>query len=73
MRAFLAIVLGLALTGVARAERHNQVQGSGKEVVVHSRLAPVVVHRVFPPYGLGKHVYEKAPSAPLTQRAQKDR
>ena len=32
-------------------------QKNGKEVVVHTNPAPVVVHRVLPPYGIGKHVY----------------
>lgn len=41
----------------AEASRQSTVTGSGKAVVTHSRAAPVVVHRVLPPYGLGKHVY----------------
>jgi hypothetical protein len=27
--------------------------------VVHTRLAPVVVHKIFPPYHLGIHVYAR--------------
>ena len=57
MRIITAIVLGLALASVARAERYNTVTPVGKGVVAHTRLAPVVVHRLLPPYGLGKHVY----------------
>ena len=41
---------------VPEARRFVAVKG-GKEVVAHTSLAPVVVHKVFPPYGLGKHVY----------------
>lgn len=51
-----AVVLTLAMADVSRAERYNAVR-NGKEVVVHTRVAPVIVHRVLPPY-LGKHVYE---------------
>jgi len=55
---FAAVALAsLALTNVCSAERYNAVV-NGKDVVVHTRVAPVVVHRVLPPYGLGKHVYE---------------
>lgn len=36
----------------AHAKRYN----AGGHVM-HTRLAPVVVHRIFPPYGLGVHVY----------------
>lgn len=57
MRIILAIVFGLALAGVARAERYSTMTPGGKGVVAHTRLAPVIVHRVLPPYGLGKHVY----------------
>jgi len=53
-----AIVL-LSLSGVCEAKKYEAVSGTGKEVVVHTNLAPVLVHRVLPPYGLGKHVYEK--------------
>jgi hypothetical protein len=58
MKALFAVVIVLAMAGLAQATRTNSVQPSGKEVVVHNRLAPVVVHRVLPPYGLGKHVYQ---------------
>ena len=40
------------LTPVATAEQY--VRGNQ---VVHTRVAPVVVHRIFPPYR-GVHVYE---------------
>ena len=38
-----------------KAEQHRFYTARG-EKVAHSRLAPVIVHRAFPPY-LGQHVY----------------
>ncbi len=58
MRFLLAVLIAALATTVAHAERYASTTASGKQVVAHTRLAPVVVHRVFPPYGLGKHVYE---------------
>jgi hypothetical protein len=46
----------LALPNVAEAKKYTAVR-NGKVVVVHTNPAPVIVHRIFPPYGLGKHVY----------------
>jgi hypothetical protein len=57
MRYLLALGIVLMTASFAPAARQTTVTSSGKEVVAHSRMAPVVVHRVFPPYGLGKHVY----------------
>ena len=48
------LVLGQVAEAKQRASNKN-----GKDVVVHDRLAPVVMHRVFPPY-LGKHVYDRS-------------
>jgi hypothetical protein len=64
------IVLAVVTTGLlgqlassAQAKRFN----SGNQVV-HTRLAPVVVHKAFPPYGLGVHVYAgRNNSPPATQ------
>lgn len=56
MRFALILSLLLALPGVAEAKKNTAVK-NGKAVVVHTNPAPVVVHRAFPPYGLGKHVY----------------
>jgi len=50
---FLVLV---ALPSVAEAKRITTVRG-GKVVVVHTNPAPVAMHRVLPPYGVGKHVY----------------
>jgi hypothetical protein len=51
----LAAVL-LLPPSLAQAQRSSAPK-SGKDVVAHKRLAPVVVHKAFPPYGLGIHVY----------------
>ncbi len=52
----ILLVLLLAAPTVARAERTN-VSGH----VVHTRRAPVVAHRMFPPF-YGKHVYNSGRS-----------
>jgi hypothetical protein len=57
MRYVLAIALVLGTAVLALGSRQSTVTSSGKGVVTHSRAAPVVVHRVLPPYGVGKHVY----------------
>jgi hypothetical protein len=59
----LAVLIGLLATTLAQAARYSSVTSTGKEVVAHTRLAPVVVHRILPPYGLGKHVYEPRANA----------
>jgi len=51
--AALILVLLLAAPAVATAEQFVTPDGH----VVHTRLAPVVVHKVFPPYR-GVHVYQ---------------
>ncbi len=56
MKFSLLLLLVLAVPGVAEAKKQTAVK-NGKEVVVHTNPAPVVVHRVLPPYGIGKHVY----------------
>ena len=58
MKFSLLLSFVLAVPGVAEGKKYTAVQ-NGKEVVVHTNPAPVVVHRVLPPYGIGKHVYEK--------------
>ena len=53
MRSFAMVIVMLAASPLgARAEQY--VQGSQ---VVHTRLAPVVAHRIVPPYR-GVHVYQ---------------
>ncbi len=62
MKLVLALVAALVLCspGIAEAKRYVAIK-HGKEVIVHTNAAPVVVHRVLPPYGLGKHVYAGRP------------
>lgn len=60
---YRGIVIGLGLffslaacsAGTARAVQY-EVQSGGRAMVAHTRLAPVVVHRAFPPFK-GAHVY----------------
>lgn len=55
---FIAVLLGVvSVTVPAEAKRYTAVTNRGKQVVVHTKRAPVIVHKVFPPYGLGVHVY----------------
>lgn len=53
----VAGIFGILPISIASAKQ-APVKRGGKEVVVHDRLAPVVAHRLVPPY-LGKHVYER--------------
>jgi hypothetical protein len=58
MRYVLALGIVLVCASFVEASKQTVTKPtSGKEVVVHTRAAPVVVHRIFPPYGIGKHVY----------------
>ncbi len=66
MKFSLIFLLLLALPSVAEAKRRTAVQ-NGKTVVVHTNPAPVMVHRAFPPYGLGKHVYSRDNRSPATR------
>lgn len=61
MRYLLALGIVLMCVTCVEAAKKTVVTPSGKEVVAHTRAAPVIVHRVFPPYGIGKHVYAAAP------------
>ena len=57
MKKLLALVIVLAvLPNVASAKKYESVK-NGHDVVAHTSRAPVVVHKIFPPYGLHKHVY----------------
>lgn len=57
MKKLLALaILFVAIPNVAHAKRFESVKG-GREVVAHTSRAPVAVHKIFPPYGLHKHVY----------------
>jgi hypothetical protein len=61
----------LAVPSVAEAKKYAVVK-NGKTVVVHTNPAPVAVHRVFPPYGLGKHVYSSDNRSPAIRERQPD-
>jgi hypothetical protein len=57
MKTLLALVIVLTvLPSIASAKRF-EAEKSGREVVAHTSRAPVMVHKIFPPYGLHKHVY----------------
>jgi len=53
-----ALALLLALTGssVVHGSQYQMRAASGDKVV-HTRIAPVIMHRVLPPF-YGRHVYQ---------------
>jgi hypothetical protein len=58
----LPALLALAIVPtVASAARYARKGADGKAHVAHTRLAPVLMHRAFPPY-TGIHVYERGGS-----------
>lgn len=52
----IAVSLVLGLSTVAHA-RQYVVQQAGRVRIVHTRIVPVLIHRVFPPY-TGVHIHE---------------
>jgi hypothetical protein len=56
MRTLMLLIAILLVPTVVEAEKFTTSK-NGKEVVAHTRRAPVVMHRALPPYGLGLHVY----------------
>ncbi len=57
MKKLFALVIALAfLPNVASAKKFESAK-NGHEVIAHTSRAPVVVHKIFPPYGLHRHVY----------------
>ncbi len=54
----IALVLVGSISAASNSAQAVQYQKGGH--VVHTRVAPVVVHRVFPPF-TGIHVYEGGP------------
>jgi hypothetical protein len=57
MKKLLALAILLAvMPNVASAKKYES-EKDGHEVVAHTSRAPVMVHKIFPPYGLHKHVY----------------
>jgi hypothetical protein len=55
-RVVIPLILLFILPLAAQARQYSTHEG-GKDHVVHSRKAPVVVHRALPPFK-GQHVYE---------------
>jgi hypothetical protein len=57
MKKLLALaILIAAMPNIARAARY-EAEKNGHEVIAHTSRAPVIVHKILPPYGLHKHVY----------------
>ena len=54
-RVVFGLIVSLGLFFVTDVKAEKWVRSDGH--VAHNRLAPVVMHRAFPPY-LGVHVYE---------------
>jgi len=52
----LVIALSLAVAPAAQAAQYVVPTPAGTKVV-HTRLAPVLVHRILPPF-YGRHVYQ---------------
>lgn len=60
MKKFLMIAaLLLSSVSTVEAARYQTVTPSGRPVVAHTRLAPVAVHRLLPPYGMRNHVTQR--------------
>ena len=52
------ILVGLSLVAPLSVQaRQFAVQQGGRTYVAHTRRAPVIVHRVLPPYW-GEHIYQ---------------
>lgn len=56
-RALILFFAILSFAAPVAAVQTETVDVNGEHKVVHSRLAPVVVHRAFPPFK-GQHVYQ---------------
>lgn len=63
----LTVLLVIAFALPAFAAKHATPDGH----VVHSRRAPVAMHRMSPPYR-GNHVYEKPPAEPRPARSERE-
>jgi hypothetical protein len=64
-RAFLfavVSVISLTIAPSLQAEQWTEISPTGKPQVMHNRMAPVIVHRVFPPY-TGIHQYARGRNA----------
>ena len=56
VRILLPLILLVTLPLAAQARQYS-VRNGGKDYVVHTRVAPVLMHRALPPFK-GQHVYE---------------
>jgi hypothetical protein len=59
MKTLLSLVIVLAVMPCAAHAKRIEAKINGHDVVAHTRRAPVIVHKILPPYGLHKHVYAK--------------
>lgn len=66
MHKLILLAAVLLLPNVAQAQRFTTAK-NGKDTVAHTRRAPVVVHKAFPPYGLGVHVYSGRGASPAAK------
>ena len=57
MRKLLALVIVLAVLPTVASAKKFEAEKFGHEVIAHTSRAPVIVHKILPPYGLHKHVY----------------
>jgi hypothetical protein len=57
MKKLLVFVVVLVMMPNIADAKKLQTGKNGREVVAHTSRAPVAIHKVFPPYGLHKHVY----------------
>ena len=53
----LVVLAGVAVMPSTAGATKYEAEKDGHAVVAHTSRAPVVVHKIFPPYGLHKHVY----------------
>jgi hypothetical protein len=57
MKKLLALAILVAATPNVAGAAKFEAAKNGHEVIAHTSRAPVVVHKIFPPYGLHRHVY----------------
>jgi hypothetical protein len=57
MKRLLVLLIVLAVMPRVAVAKKFEAEKNGREVIAHTSRAPVAVHKVFPPYGLHKHVY----------------
>ena len=52
----LTLLFLLAMESLVQSQQY-QVRTASGEKIVHTRVAPVIVHRILPPF-YGRHVYQ---------------